>query len=62
VLGSPKQPLSAKAARAKFDTCWHSVPELPASEGTKLWDALTALEGLDDVSVLAALLAPYRAG
>jgi aconitate decarboxylase len=62
VLGSPKRPLSAKAAKAKFDACWRSVPELPSDRGTILWDALTALEGLDDVRILAALVAPHKAG
>jgi aconitate decarboxylase len=62
VLGSPERPLCAKAAKAKFDDCWRSVPELPSNQGKILWDALTILDVLDDVRVLAALLAPHRAG
>ncbi len=54
VLGSPERPLSPEAARAKFIDCWGSVPDLPPEQGTALWDAVFALETLDDVRPLAA--------
>ena len=54
VLGSPERPLSPEAARAKFIDCWASVPDLPREQGTALWDAVFALETLDDVRPLAA--------
>jgi 2-methylcitrate dehydratase PrpD len=57
VLGSPARPLSPEAARAKFIECWHSVPELPRERGAALWDAMFALETLDDVRPLARLSA-----
>jgi aconitate decarboxylase len=61
VLGSPERPLSPEGARAKFNACWRSVPDLPQQQGTALWDAVAAFETLDDVSVLATLIAPRRA-
>ena len=61
VLGSPERPLSPEAARAKFRDCWQSVHDLPPEQGTALWDAVFALETLDDVRPLAGLSAPRRA-
>jgi aconitate decarboxylase len=58
VLGSPERPLSPEAARAKFTACWQSVPHLPVANGAALWDAVSALETLDDVRILATLTAP----
>src|SRR5262249_53014836 len=55
VLGSPARPLSPEAARAKFTDCWRSVSELLLRRGKALWDAIAALETLDDVRVLPAL-------
>jgi aconitate decarboxylase len=43
VLGSPARPLSPAAARAKFDAC-----DAPRN----LWDAMTALETLDNAAAL----------
>jgi len=57
-LGSPARPLSPEAARAKFNDCWHSVPDFPPERRTLLWEALHALETLDDVRPLARLTAP----
>jgi 2-methylcitrate dehydratase PrpD len=53
VLGSPERPLSPGAARAKFIDCWAWMPGLPPQQGTALWDAVLALETLDDVCPLA---------
>jgi 2-methylcitrate dehydratase PrpD len=61
VLGGPERPLSPEAARAKFMACWHSVPEIPPEQGTALWDAVFALETVDDVRPLAGLSAPRGA-
>jgi len=61
VLGSPERPLSPQAARAKFDACWRSAPEFPFDQAAALWDTVSALEALDDVRLLAALIAPPRA-
>jgi aconitate decarboxylase len=61
VLGSPERPLSLGAARAKFVACRHSVPEIPSEQGEALWDAVFALETLDDVRPLAGLSAPRGA-
>jgi 2-methylcitrate dehydratase PrpD len=61
VLGSPERPLSPEAARAKFIACWHSVAEIPPEQGTAFWDAVFALETLDDVRPLAGLSAPREA-
>jgi 2-methylcitrate dehydratase PrpD len=58
VLGSPERPLSSEASRAKFRNCWQSVRGLPPEQGTQLWDAMFALETLDDVRPLARLSAP----
>jgi 2-methylcitrate dehydratase PrpD len=58
VLGSPARPLSPEAARAKFTDCQQSVPNLPPDQGAALWDAVFALETLDDVRPLAGLSAP----
>ena len=57
VLGSPERPLLREAARAKFWDCWQSVHDLPPEQGTALWDAVFALETLDDVRPLAGLSA-----
>src|SRR3984893_6782831 len=61
VLGSPERPLSPEAARAKFSDCWQSVHDLPPEQGAALWDAVFALETLDDVRPLAGLSAPRGA-
>jgi aconitate decarboxylase len=61
VLGSPDRPLSLGAARAKFRNCWQSVHNLPPEQGAALWDAVFALEALDDVHPLAGLSAPRGA-
>ena len=58
VLGSPERPLSPEAARAKFRDCWQSVHDLPPERGAALWDAVFALETLDDIGPLAGLGAP----
>ena len=55
VLGSPQRPLSPDAARAKFTECWRAVPDLGQDRGTALWSAISDLETLDDVRILAAL-------
>jgi 2-methylcitrate dehydratase PrpD len=60
VLGCPERPLSPEAAKSKFNACWHSIPNLAREQGAVLWDAVSALETLDDVRVLAALAAPQR--
>ncbi|HMD63997.1 MAG TPA: MmgE/PrpD family protein [Stellaceae bacterium] len=60
-LGSPERPLSSEAARGKFMACWGSVPDLPPEQGAALWDAVFALEALDDVHPLARLSAPLDA-
>jgi 2-methylcitrate dehydratase PrpD len=61
VLGSPERPLSPEAARAKFRNCWQSVHDLPPEQDTALWDAVFALETLDDVCPVAGLSAPRGA-
>jgi 2-methylcitrate dehydratase PrpD len=61
VLGSPERPLAPEAARAKFTDCWRSVPDLPPEQGPVLWDAIFALEALEDVRLLARLSAPRGA-
>jgi 2-methylcitrate dehydratase PrpD len=61
VLGSPERPLSSEASRAKFRNCWQSVHNLPPEQGAALWDAMFALETLDDVRPLARLSAPRGA-
>jgi 2-methylcitrate dehydratase PrpD len=58
VLGSPARPLSPEAARAKFNDCWHSVPDFPPERSGLLWEAVHALETLDDVRPLARITAP----
>jgi 2-methylcitrate dehydratase PrpD len=58
VLGSPARPLSPEAARAKFNACWDSVPDFSSEPSTLLWEAVHALETLDDVRPLARLTAP----
>ena len=57
VLGSPEQPLSPEAAKAKFAACWNSVPGLIPARGEALRQAVAALETLDDVRSLAPLAA-----
>jgi 2-methylcitrate dehydratase PrpD len=61
VLGSPDRPLSPDAARAKFRNCWQSVHNLPPEQGAALWDAVFALETLDDIRPLAGLSTPRGA-
>jgi aconitate decarboxylase len=61
VLGSPERPLSPEAARVKFRDCWQSVHDLPPDQGTALWDAVFALETLEDVRPLSGLGAPRGA-
>ena len=61
VLGSPARPLSAKAARAKFDACWAEIGDLAPSAGMALWEAIFALDTLEDVGSLVPLTAPQRA-
>jgi hypothetical protein len=61
VLGSPERPLSPEAARAKFRNCWQSMPDLPPEPGAALWDAVFALNTLDDIRPLAGLSAPRKA-
>jgi aconitate decarboxylase len=60
VLGSPTRPLAADAVRAKFGMCWRAVAQLRPERGVHLWNAVSALEALEDVCVLAALAAPSR--
>jgi aconitate decarboxylase len=60
VLGSPARPLAADAVRAKFEMCWRAVAQLRPEHGVDLWNAVSALEALEDVGVLAALAAPSR--
>jgi aconitate decarboxylase len=60
VLGSPTRPLAADAVRAKFEMCWRAVAQLRPEHGVDLWNAVSALEALEDVGVLAALAAPSR--
>ena len=55
VLGGPARPLAPDAMRRKFEVCWHSVRELPLDQSAALWDAISALETLEDVRVLAIL-------
>jgi hypothetical protein len=52
--------IAAAAARAKFEICWRAVPELPFEHGVDLWSAVSALEAIEDVRVLAALVVPSR--
>jgi 2-methylcitrate dehydratase PrpD len=61
MLGSPERPLSPEAARAKFTDCWRSLPDLPPEQGPVLWDAIFALEALEDIRLLARLSVPRRA-
>lgn len=60
VLGSPERPLLPEAVRAKFTACWRSVPSLPPGQGAALWEAVSALEALDDVRAIADLTALQR--
>jgi aconitate decarboxylase len=60
VLGSPERPLSPEAAREKFAACWCSALGPGAERGTVLWDAISALDSLDDVRNLPALTAPLE--
>jgi aconitate decarboxylase len=57
VLGSPERPLSPDAVRSKFMDCWHCMLDLATEQGTALWDAVFALETVDDVRPLAGLSA-----
>jgi len=60
VLGGPTRPLAPDAMRRKFEMCWRSAPELPLDQSEALWNAVSALEALDDVRVLAILSCPPR--
>ena len=60
VLGSPARPVTADAMRGKFEMCWRAVSELPLDQGAALWNAISALETLEDVRILAALISPPR--
>jgi hypothetical protein len=62
VLGSPARPLAADVARAKYEMCWHAAPALPPAQAIALWNAVSALESLEDVRVIAALSAPPKTG
>jgi aconitate decarboxylase len=46
VLGSPARPLSAEAARAKFDACGAALSD----RGAQLWDALMEFPSCEDVT------------
>ena len=56
VLGGPARPLAPDAMRRKFEMCWRAAPELPLDQSAALWSAVSALETLEDVRVLAALM------
>src|SRR5215472_6742366 len=58
VLGSPERPLSAQAARAKFEASWRTIPHLPRERAAALWDAVATLEGLEDIRILGTMAAP----
>jgi aconitate decarboxylase len=60
VLGGPMRPLAPDAMRRKFEMCWRSAPELPLDQSEALWNAVSALETLEDVRVLATLSCPHR--
>src|SRR6516162_2042065 len=60
VLGSPARPLAADAMRAKFETCWLAAPALSLDRGAALWNAVAALDTLEDVRVFAALASTPR--
>lgn len=60
VLGSPERPLSPEVAGAKLIACWSVSGNLSPEQGTRLWDAVAALDRLDDVRTVAALLRPSR--
>jgi aconitate decarboxylase len=60
VLGSPERLLSLEAAKAKFAACWRWASGPAAEQGTALWEAVSALDSLDDVSSLPALTAPLE--
>jgi aconitate decarboxylase len=60
VLGSPARPLAVDAMRAKFDMCWLAATELSLDLGAALWNAIAALDTLEDVRVLAALASAPR--
>jgi hypothetical protein len=55
ILGSPARPLAADAVRAKYEMCWHATPELSLDRAAALWNAVAALDTLDDARVFAAL-------
>jgi aconitate decarboxylase len=60
VLGSPARPLVADAMRAKFEMCWLAAPELSLDRGAALWNAVAALDTLEDVRIIAALASTPR--
>jgi 2-methylcitrate dehydratase PrpD len=55
VLGSPTHPLAADAMRAKYEMCWHATPGLSLDRAAALWNAVAALDTLEDARVFAAL-------
>lgn len=55
VVGSPERPLSLAAAKAKFAACWRWASRPAAEQGAALWEAVSAIDSLDDVSSLPAL-------
>jgi 2-methylcitrate dehydratase PrpD len=59
-LGSPTRRFAADAVRTKFEMCWRAVPQLQPEHRVYLWNAVSALEELEDVRVLAASAAPFR--
>jgi hypothetical protein len=60
VLGSPVRTLTTDALRGKFEMCWRATPGLPLDQGAALWNGVSALETLEDVRVVAALISPSR--
>ena len=54
VLGSPGNPLPLAAVQEKFRACWGSVPALPETAGTALWEAVSSIERLDDAARLGS--------
>jgi aconitate decarboxylase len=60
VLGGPARPLAPDAMRGKLEMCWSAVAELRLDQGATLWNAISALETLEDVRVLPGLTCPPR--
>jgi hypothetical protein len=59
VLGSPARPLAAHAMRAKHEMCLHAAP-VSLDRAAALWNAVAALDTLEDVRVFAALASTPR--